>query len=456
MSELVAVILAAGKGTRMKSKLPKVLHKIGGKPMLQHVLDAADAAGAARKVVVVGHEAELVEAMVGEQAQMALQAEQLGTGHAVMQTEAVLKDFCGTVMIICGDTPLLEAAELKKFYEGHVASQAAATVLTAFMDDPAGYGRIIRDADGNVLGIVEEKDAVLEQKAIKEINTGIYCVEAPLLFGVLATLTCDNAQGEYYLTDVLAKLNVMGKKVGGVATADSDMIMGINSRRQLAEAENIMRRRILNKLMDDGVTIMDPASTFIEKGVEIGRDTVIYPYTWLEGATKIGEDCQIGPNVRLTNVRIGDTAELQFVYGHDCEVQDNVVIGPYVHLRPDTVIGNNVKIGNFVEVKNSHVGTGSKLPHLSYIGDSDIGRSVNIGCGCITVNYDGKKKHRTIIEDNAFVGCNSNMVAPVTIGAGAYIGAGSTITKDVPGDDLGIARAKQKNIEGWAAKYRNG
>lgn len=456
MSELVAVILAAGKGTRMKSKLPKVLHKIGGKPMLQHVLDAADAAGAARKVVVVGHEAELVEAMVGEQAQMALQAEQLGTGHAVMQTEAVLKDFCGTVMIICGDTPLLEAAELKKFYEGHVASQAAATVLTAFMDDPAGYGRIIRDADGNVLGIVEEKDAVLEQKAIKEINTGIYCVEAPLLFEVLATLTCDNVQGEYYLTDVLAKLNAMGKKVGGVATADSDMIMGINSRRQLAEAENIMRQRILNKLMDDGVTIMDPASTFIEKGVEIGQDTVIYPYTWLEGTTKIGEDCQIGPNVRLTNVRIGNTAELQFVYGHDCEVQDNVVIGPYVHLRPDTVIGDNVKIGNFVEVKNSHVGTGSKLPHLSYIGDSDIGSSVNIGCGCITVNYDGKKKHRTIIEDNAFVGCNSNMVAPVTIGAGAYIGAGSTITKDVPGDDLGIARAKQKNIEGWAAKYRNG
>lgn len=373
-----------------------------------------------------------------------------------MQTEAVLKDFCGTVMIICGDTPLLEAAELKKFYEGHVASQTAATVLTAFMDDPAGYGRIIRDADGNVLGIVEEKDAVLEQKAIKEINTGIYCVEAPLLFEVLATLTCDNAQGEYYLTDVLAKLNAMGKKVGGVATADSDMIMGINSRRQLAEAENIMRQRILNKLMDDGVTIMDPASTFIEKGVEIGQDTVIYPYTWLEGTTKIGEDCQIGPNVRLTNVRIGNTAELQFVYGHDCEVQDNVVIGPYVHLRPDTVIGDNVKIGNFVEVKNSHVGTGSKLPHLSYIGDSDIGSSVNIGCGCITVNYDGKKKHRTIIEDNAFVGCNSNMVAPVTIGAGAYIGAGSTITKDVPGDDLGIARAKQKNIEGWAAKYRNG
>lgn len=454
MSELVAVILAAGKGTRMKSQLPKVLHKVGGKPMLQHVLDAADAAGAARKVVIVGHEAELVEAMVGAQAQIALQAQQLGTGHAVMQTQVALQDFCGTVMIICGDTPLLAAEELQKFYAGHVASQAAATVLTAVLDDPSGYGRILRDADGNVQGIVEEKDATAEQKAVQEINTGIYCVEAPLLFDVLATLTCDNAQGEYYLTDVLAKLNALGKKVGGVVTADSEMIMGINSRRQLAEAEAIMRRRVLEKLMDSGVTIMDPASTFIEKSVVVGQDTIIYPYTWLEGATKIGADCQIGPNVRLTNVQVGDAAAMQFTYGHDCTVQNDVIIGPYVHLRPDTVIGDKVKIGNFVEVKNSTVGVGTKLPHLSYIGDSDIGSGVNIGCGCITVNYDGKKKHRTVIEDDAFVGCNSNMVAPVTVGAGSYIGAGSTITKDVPANDLGIARAKQKNLEGWAEKYR--
>ena len=455
MTELRAVILAAGKGTRMRSKLPKVLHKVGGKAMLQHVLDAADAAGAAEKIVIVGHGAELVESMVGEQGKIVLQAEQLGTGHAVMQTKDALAGFTGTAMILCGDTPLLDGEELKKFYEAHVQSGAAATVLTAFMDNPFGYGRIVRDADGNVQGIVEEKDADAQQKLIKEINTGIYCLECPLMFDVLATLTCDNAQGEYYLTDVLTKLNEAGKKVGGVVTEDSDMVMGINSRRQLAEAESVMRVRILNKLMDEGVTIMDPASTFIEGSVKIGRDTVIYPLTWLEGNTEIGEDCEIGPNVRLTNVEVGNGTHLQFVYGHDCKVCDGVTAGPYVHLRPDTVIGNKVKIGNFVEVKNSNVGTGTKLPHLTYIGDSDIGSGVNMGCGCITVNYDGKKKHRTVIEDNAFVGCNTNLVAPVTVKAGCYIGAGSTITKEVPENSLGIARAKQKNIEGWAEKYRN-
>lgn len=455
MSELRAVILAAGKGTRMRSKLPKVLHKVGGKPMLQHVLDAADAAGAAEKIVIVGHEAELVEAMVGEQGKIVLQAEQLGTGHAVMQTQDALADFKGTVMILCGDTPLLDGAELKKFYEAHVQSGAAATVLTAQMDNPFGYGRIVRDAEGNVQGIVEEKDADAQQKLIKEVNTGIYCLECPLMFEVLSTLTCDNAQGEYYLTDVLTKLNAAGRKVGGVVTEDSDMVMGINSRRQLAEAESVMRERILGKLMDAGVTIMDPASTFIESSVKIGRDTIIYPFTWLEGTTEIGEDCEIGPNVRFTNVKIGSGNHLQFMYGHDCQVCDGVTAGPYVHLRPDTVIGNKVKIGNFVEVKNSYIGVGTKLPHLTYIGDSDIGSGVNMGCGCITVNYDGKKKYRTVIEDNAFVGCNTNLVAPVTVKAGSYIGAGSTITKEVPENSLAIARAKQKNIEGWAEKYRN-
>ena len=455
MSDLIAVILAAGKGTRMRSKYPKVLHKVGGKEMLQHVIDAATLAGAEEKVIIVGHEAELVEKMVGTQGKIALQAEQLGTGHAVMQAKEALAGFTGTALILCGDTPLLDGEELKKFVEAHKASGASATVLTAIMDDPFGYGRIVRDNNGNVRGIVEQKDATEEQKAIKEINTGIYCMECPKMFDVLATLTCNNAQGEYYLTDVLEKLNAAGQKVGGVVTADSDMVMGINSRKQLSVAEGLMRQRVLDKLMDAGVTIMDPASTFIEGTVKIGSDTIIYPYTWLEGTTEIGEDCEIGPNVRLSNVKVGSGNHLQFLYGHDCQVKNNVTAGPYVHLRPDTIISDHVKIGNFVEVKNSNVGEGTKLPHLTYIGDSDIGSGVNMGCGCITVNYDGKKKHRTIIGDNAFVGCNTNLVAPVTVGPDTYIGAGSTITKEVPKDALGIGRAKQKNIEGWAEKYRN-
>ena len=320
MAKLTTVILAAGKGTRMKSKLPKVLHKVGGHPMLEHVMDAAEAAGCRDNVVVIGHGAELVRKLVGNRARIALQAEQLGTGHAVLQAADTLKDFTGTVMILCGDTPLLEAAELRKFYEEHVQSGAAATVMSAIMEEPYGYGRILRDENGDVAGIVEQKDATEEQKQIKEINTGNSCVEAPLLFEVLKTLGNNNAQGEYYLTDVLAKLRGMGKKVGGVVTADSEMIMGVNSRRQLAEAESVMRRRILERLMDEGVTVMDPASTFIEKSVKIAPDTVIYPYTWLQGETVIGEDCEIGPNVRMENVKVADGCHLQFAHVHDCKI----------------------------------------------------------------------------------------------------------------------------------------
>ena len=322
MANLTAVILAAGKGTRMKSKLPKVLHKVGGHPMLEHVMDAAEAAGCRDNVVVIGHGAELVRELVGSRARIALQAEQLGTGHAVLQAADTLQDFTGTVMILCGDTPLLEAEELKKFYAEHVKSGAAATVMSAMMEDPFGYGRILRDDNGDVAGIVEQKDASEEQKLIKEINTGNYCVEAPLLFEVLRTLGNNNAQGEYYLTDVLAKLRAMGKKVGGVVTADSEMIMGVNSRRQLAEAESVMRRRILEKLMDEGVTVMDPASAFIEKSVKIAPDTTIYPYTWLQGETVIGEDCEIGPNVRMENVKVADGCRCEFTHIHDCEVKN--------------------------------------------------------------------------------------------------------------------------------------
>jgi bifunctional UDP-N-acetylglucosamine pyrophosphorylase/glucosamine-1-phosphate N-acetyltransferase len=321
MANLTAVILAAGKGTRMKSKLPKVLHKVGGHPMLEHVMDAAEAAGCRDNVVVIGHGAELVRELVGDRARIALQAEQLGTGHAVLQAADTLKDFTGTVMILCGDTPLLEAEELQKFYAEHVKSGAAATVMSALMDDPFGYGRILRDDNGDVAGIVEQKDATEEQKQIKEINTGNYCVEAPRLLEVLRTRGNNTAQGEYYLTDVLAKLRAMGKKVGGVITADSEMIMGVNSRRQLAEAESVMRRRIAERHMDDGVTIMDPASTFIEKSVKIAPDTVIYPNTWLQGATEIGEDCEIGPNVRLENVKVADGCRVEFTHVHDCEIK---------------------------------------------------------------------------------------------------------------------------------------
>ncbi|MCD7975502.1 MAG: bifunctional UDP-N-acetylglucosamine diphosphorylase/glucosamine-1-phosphate N-acetyltransferase GlmU [Phascolarctobacterium sp.] len=448
--DVTALILAAGKGTRMKSKLPKVLHKVCGKPMLQHVLDAAEAAGAARKIVVVGHEAPLVEEAVGERAEIVLQAEQNGTGHAVMQAEGALKKFKGTVLILCGDTPLLSGKELKKFCEGHEKSGAEASVLTASMDDPTGYGRIICDSKGFLKAIVEEKDATEKEKKVREINTGIYCVSCQALFKSLKTITKNNVQGEYYLTDIFGKM----EKVRAMETRDAQMIVGINSRKQLAEAESAMKTRILEKFMDDGVTIMDPASTFIESSVKIAPDTTIYPYTWLEGETEIGTGSEIGPSVRLSNVKVGEGAKLSFLYGHECTVGNCVTAGPYVHLRPDTVIGDDVKIGDFVEVKNSIVGKGSKLPHLSYIGDTDMGEDINIGCGTVVVNYDGKTKHRTVIGDGAFIGCNANLVAPVTVKNGAFVAAGSTITKEVPEEGLAVARARQKNIKGWAKKYR--
>ena len=454
MSDLVAVILAAGKGTRMKSKLPKVLHKVGGKPMVEHVMEAADKAGVSRKIVVVGFGSEKVTEFINGRAKVVLQAEQLGTGHAVLQAEAALADTTGTALILCGDTPLLVGEELKKFCDVHKASGAAVSVLTAMTDEPFGYGRIVRNENGSVEKIVEEKDATAAEKSLEEINTGIYCVEYPMAFELLHSLSTNNAQGEYYLTDILTKCQEKGQKVAGVLTDDFTMVMGINSRKQLAAAEGIMRLRILDRLMDSGVSIMDPASTFIEDTVEIGRDTVIYPFTWLQGKTKIGEDCEIGPNVRLQDVEIGNGNHIQFTYGQECKVENNVKMGPYIHLRPDTVIKDNVKIGNFVEVKNSTVGVGTKLPHLTYIGDSDIGGGVNMGCGCITVNYNGKKKYRTTIEDNAFVGCNSNLVAPVKVGKGSYVAAGSTITKDVPENALGVGRGRQINIDGWAEKYR--
>lgn len=454
MSELTAVILAAGKGTRMKSALPKVLHKVGGKPMVQHVLDAAKKAGAVQSIVVIGFGAESVQHSIGSQAGFAIQAEQLGTGHAVMQTKDILANTQGTIMVLCGDTPLLSGDLLLKLYQEHQSQGAKATVLTAVMPDPSGYGRVIRGQDKQVLRIVEQKDAAPGELSVNEINTGIYCFEAKELFAALSGITPNNNQGEYYLTDVIGILVNQGDKVWAVPANDYQDTMGINSRVQLAEAEQILRKRKVTALMESGVTIMDPASTFVDDEVAIGADTVIYPFTWLEGKTVIGSGCEIGPNTRIENTSIGNNTVLSFTYAHDCKVGSGVTVGPYVHLRPGTQLADDVKVGNFVEIKNSGVGLGSKVPHLSYIGDTDMGAKVNIGSGTITVNYDGKHKHRTIIEDNAFIGCNTNLVAPVTIGRGAYVGAGSTITKDVPPDSLGVARAKQSNIEGWTQRRK--
>ena len=436
MSDLVTVILAAGKGTRMKSKLPKVLHKAGGKTMLQHVIDAAKAAGAKRNIVVTGFGGEMVREAIGDQAEFVTQTEQLGTGHAVLQTKDLLKDETGTVMVLCGDTPLLTGALLKKLYDEHVAAEAKATVLTAIMPDATGYGRIIRSADGSVEKIVEHKDATAEEREVREVNSGIYCFAAKDLFEALSHVTNDNAQGEYYLPDVL---EILKKK-------------GINSRLQLAGAEKILRRRKNEELMSEGVTIMDPATTYIDDDVKVGRDTVIYPMTWLEHGTVIGEECEIGPNVRFQDVKCGKRVTGQFIYAHECQIDDDVKLGQFVHLRPNTHLFEGVKIDNFIEVKNSNIGKGSKLPHLSYIGDCDMGENVNMGCGTITVNYDGKAKHRTKIGNNAFVGCNSNLVAPVTIEDDAYIAAGSTITKTAPKGKLSIARARQTVIESWHDK----
>ena len=452
MSDLVTVILAAGKGTRMKSKLPKVLHKAGGKSMVQHVLDAARSAGAKRNIVVTGFGGEMVREALGNQAEFVEQKEQLGTGHAVQQTADLLAGENGTVMVLCGDTPLLTGALLKKLYDEHVAAGAKATVLTAIMPDATGYGRIIRLADGSVARIVEHKDATEAERQVQEVNSGIYCFAARELFDSLKQVNNDNAQGEYYLPDVLEILKKQGEKIWAVAADDYESTLGINSRLQLAGAEKILRRRKNEELMAEGVTIMDPSTTYIDCDVKVGHDTVIYPMTWLEGDTEVGEECEIGPSVRFQNVKAGNGVTGQFTYAHDCVMEDGVILGQFTHIRPDTRLAEKVKIGNFVEVKNSTIGKGSKLPHLSYIGDTDMGSGVNMGCGTITVNYDGKTKFRTKIGNDAFVGCNSNLVAPVEVEDGAYVGAGSTITKTVPTGTLAIARARQKNIDGWTDK----
>lgn len=448
---LAAVVLAAGKGTRMKSATVKVLHRVCGRAMVEHVLAAVQEAGVQKIVLVVGQQGEQVMEQVGGGVEYTRQEEQLGTAHALLQARSALAGFAGDVLVVCGDTPLLRPRTLIELYRRHSEAQNAATVLTAILEDPTGYGRVIRAAGGGVQKIVEQKDATPDELAVKEVNTGVYCFRGAGLFEALAALRPDNAQGEYYLTDIIEYYTGRGEPVGAVAVDDPAETAGVNDRCQLAAAEKILRRRVLEELMLSGVTVMDPDNTYVDAGVEIGRDTIIYPLTFIEGKSKIGENCIIGPSSRLLNATLGQGVSVQNSVVTDSIVGDNCNIGPFAYIRPGCVLGRGVKVGDFVELKKSRLGDGAKVPHLSYIGDAEVGRAANIGAGTITCNYDGEKKSVTRIGDGAFIGSNTNLVAPVEVGDGAVTGAGSTITRDVPPGALGVARDKQKNIADWKA-----
>jgi bifunctional UDP-N-acetylglucosamine pyrophosphorylase/glucosamine-1-phosphate N-acetyltransferase len=449
MVKRYAVILAAGQGTRMKSKLYKVLHPVCGKPMVQHVVDQVLQLGLEKLVTIVGFGAEQVKAQIGDKSEFAFQEEQLGTAHAVMQASPYLQNEDGVTLVVCGDTPLITAETMKALLEHHLSTNAKATILTAVTEDPTGYGRIIRNDDGHVERIVEHKDATEEERAIKEINTGTYCFDNKSLFEALTNVSNDNVQGEYYLTDVIEILKTKGEIVSAYQAPSFEETIGVNDRIALSQAEKIMRERINRKHMINGVTIIDPEHTYISPEAEIGRDTVIYPGTVIEGKTVIGEDCIIGPHSEIKNCSVGNGTTIRHSVAHDSEIGNEVTIGPFAHIRPSSKISDEVRIGNFVEIKKSTFGKGSKASHLSYIGDAEVGENVNLGCGSITVNYDGKHKYMTKIEDGAFIGCNANLIAPVTIGKGAYVAAGSTITDDVPGNALSIARARQVNKENY-------
>lgn len=448
------VVLAAGKGTRMRSKMYKVMHPLCGKPMVEHVVDELTRLRLDMLVTVVGCGADAVRECLGDRSQYAFQEEQLGTAHAVLQAAPLLADKEGTTLVVCGDTPLLRAETLRRLLETHEQHRAAATVLTAELADPTGYGRIVREADGRLKQIVEHKDATGEQLAIREVNTGIYCFDNRWLFQLLPKVTNDNAQGEYYLPDVIGLLLAAGQPVYTVAAEDADEILGINDRVALAAAERIMRRRIHTRHQQNGVTIVDPDNTYIDADVIIGPDTVIYPGTLLRGRTVIGADCTIGPAAHLQDVQVGDRVHIWHSVLMDAVILEDSSVGPFAYVRPGSHVGPRAKVGDFVELKNTRFGAGSKASHLAYLGDADVGANVNIGCGTITVNFDGVHKHRTIIEDDVFVGCNANLVAPVRIGRGAYVAAGSTVTEDVPPDSLAIARQRQINKEGYVPQLR--
>ena len=446
-----AVILAAGEGKRMKSEKSKVLHEVAGKPMIDWVHSAVNDAGINECIFVVGSRKEQVMQHLGSGVKYALQEQQLGTGHAVMQAYEFLKDKSGHVLILCADTPLITSETLKSAMQFHIDSNNCATVLTAEAANPKGYGRIVRDGSGNVIKIVEDKDADENQKKICEINSGMYCFSIPHLLEALSLVTNNNEQREYYLTDTLEILHSKGYNTGAFQV-DEEEIYGVNDRIQLAEASAVLRKRINNKLMLEGVTIIDPCNTFIDAGVKIGRDTTVYPSAFIEGGTTIGTNCVIGPGCRIVDSFIGDGTRIDNSVILESKIGNNVQVGPFAYIRPESVIGDKAKIGDFVEIKKSSVGDKTKIPHLAYIGDAEIGSETNIACGVITVNYNGKVKNKTKVGNRCFIGCNVNLVAPVEVKDNAYVAAGSTITENVPEYSLAIAREKQTNKEGWVTK----
>ncbi|MEV3870884.1 bifunctional UDP-N-acetylglucosamine diphosphorylase/glucosamine-1-phosphate N-acetyltransferase GlmU [Streptomyces sp. NPDC049906] len=455
------VVLAAGEGTRMKSATPKVLHDICGRSLVGHVLAAARELEPERLVVVVGHARERVAAHLAEvdpQARTAVQQEQNGTGHAVRTGLAELDGpLAGTVVVVCGDTPLLTGETLRELARTHEADGNAVTVLTAEVPDATGYGRIVRDpASGAVTAIVEHKDASAEQRAVREINSGVFAFDGVLLAEALGRVRTDNSQGEEYLTDVLGILREAGHRVGASVAADHREIAGINNRVQLAEAREVLNARLLERAMLDGVTVVDPRSTWVDVSVSFERDVVLWPGTQLLGATRVGEGAEVGPNTRLRDTVVGAGARVDNAVAERAEVGAGASVGPYTYLRPGTRLGRAAKAGSFVEMKNAAVGEGTKVPHLSYVGDATIGDFTNIGAASVFVNYDGQDKHHTTVGSHCRTGADNMLVAPVTIGDGAYTAAGSVITKDVPAGSLAVARGQQRNIEGWVARKRPG
>ena len=458
MPDLHVVVLAAGKGTRMKSSRPKVLHRVAGRPMIDHVLRAAQSLLPRTTAIVVGHMKEsLRQGLEGYQGlSFVTQEPQLGTGHALLQTAPLLEPQTGFVLLLSGDVPLLQCHTLSQLVQRHEETGAAATVLTAVVEQPYGYGRIVRGRQGKVSRIIEERDGSPAERRIKEINSGIYVFSIAPLFDALRTLATRNAQGEYYLTDLISAYRRRRLGVETVVLGNPDEIRGINSRSELAEASRIVRQTKNEELMAAGVTIEDPATTYIDADVLVGSDTVIHPGVHLEGKTQVGSACEIHSGVRIINSVLDDRVTVQnFCVVNGARLASGVTIGPFVHIRPETELHESVHIGNFVELKKAIVGKRSKAGHLSYLGDAVIGEGVNVGAGTITCNYDGEKKHQTTIEDGAFIGSDSQLVAPVTIGRGAYVGSGTTVRQNVPAGALAVSGGKQRNIEGWKKKAKS-